>query len=131
MFLSKERHNTVKFVQRQFQPERKSATTALFSFQTDQSYYQHHGDRVGRTNRTNREKTRRNRTGRGDIDDPRTSGGTSEMNRRKRGENHKSGQCIMEALYDYDPHIYSPNVDVEVDVWLFKVKIRIYYLYKF
>ncbi|VUZ50731.1 unnamed protein product, partial [Hymenolepis diminuta] len=39
--------------------------------QTDQSYYQHRGDRAASTTRTNREKTRRNRTGRGDVDDSR------------------------------------------------------------
>uniref|UniRef100_A0A158QIH3 PDZ domain-containing protein n=1 Tax=Rodentolepis nana TaxID=102285 RepID=A0A158QIH3_RODNA len=84
--------------------------------QVDQSYHQQHRDHAGRASQTNRGKTRRNRTGRGDADHPRTPGGTSEMSRRKGGENQRSGQCIMEALYDYDPHIYSPNVDVETEL---------------
>ncbi|KAL5110985.1 hypothetical protein TcWFU_009862 [Taenia crassiceps] len=35
---------------------------------------------------------------------------------RKRTESQKPRNCVMEALYDYDPHIYSPNVDVETEL---------------
>uniref|UniRef100_A0A5K3FFY6 SH3 domain-containing protein n=1 Tax=Mesocestoides corti TaxID=53468 RepID=A0A5K3FFY6_MESCO len=45
----------------------------------------------------------------------RQSGSTDQCIRKRRGT-HRPRQCVMEALYDYDPHIYSPNVDVETEL---------------
>ncbi|KAM7536998.1 hypothetical protein Aperf_G00000075654 [Anoplocephala perfoliata] len=94
-------------------------------------YYHHQGERGGR-GRPNRERRRRSRPGRvvaaesgggsgdgdggDDIRDLEDPGEGPELGGRKRGESQKTRPYIMEALYDYDPHIYSPNVDVETEL---------------
>ena len=66
-----------------------------------------------------REKSRRPRSERSafppeEIRAVRGGGGADVGGRKRNEEGQKPRPYIMEALYDYDPHIYSPNVDVEV-----------------
>lgn len=90
--------------------------------QTDQHQSHHsgrqqqHGERI---TGQGREKSRRPRSDRSafaaDDIQPGRVGRNAEVGVRKRNEEGlKPRPYIMEALYDYDPHIYSPNVDVEV-----------------
>ncbi|EUB62998.1 Peripheral-type benzodiazepine receptor-associated protein [Echinococcus granulosus] len=79
-------------------------------------HYPQHSERAGR-GRPIREKSRRTRLQRSACaEEKQITGGGAETVGRKRGESQKPLHCIMEALYDYDPHIYSPNVDVETEL---------------
>lgn len=93
------------------------------------SFYHHQGERGGR-GRSNCDRSRRSRMDRGErgggsgdggggIRDPEDEGGGLELGGRKRGDGRKTRPYMMEALYDYDPHVYSPNVDVEVNLTVY------------
>ncbi|KAL5968783.1 Peripheral-type benzodiazepine receptor-associated protein 1 [Taenia solium] len=77
-------------------------------------HYPQYGGRAGRDCQI-RGKDRRTRLqGSTCAGAKQNTGGGWETTGRKSVASQKPRHCVMEALYDYDPHIYSPNVDVEV-----------------
>ncbi|VDK35227.1 unnamed protein product [Taenia asiatica] len=79
-------------------------------------HYPQYGGRAGRDCQI-RGKDRRTRLqGSTCAEAKQITGGGWETTGRKRAASQKPRHGVMEALYDYDPHIYSPNVDVETEL---------------
>ncbi|VDM17278.1 unnamed protein product [Hydatigera taeniaeformis] len=79
-------------------------------------HYPQHGERAGRDRKVRGEGRRTRLQRSACAEEKQVTVGGVEATSRKRGESQKPQHCVMEALYDYDPHIYSPNVDVETEL---------------